>query len=169
MLVYITLHTYHLYCTSAGVGRTGTFIATDVQLQRLSAKRPLNVQEYVCQMRAERSSCVQTKVLYHLSLPSPSPSPPPSHHLLFPPITFPQEQYRFIYEVLLHAMLYGNTQLSAQQLKDGIPNLSDRVDREFQVRICACMEVVVQLAVRVVMILKLKAIQIQIQNKTYLQ
>ena len=39
---------------SAGVGHTGTFIANDVMLQEL------NIQEFVCQMRAQRNHMVQT-------------------------------------------------------------------------------------------------------------
>ena len=47
---------------SAGVGRTGTFIAIDVMLQKMMAKEKLNVQEFVCRMRAERAFMIQTSV-----------------------------------------------------------------------------------------------------------
>ena len=52
---------------SAGVGRTGTYIAIDVMLQKMAAKESLNVQEFVCRMRAQRAFMIQTSVRrYHL-------------------------------------------------------------------------------------------------------
>ena len=50
-----------IHC-SAGVGRTGTFIAIDVMLQKMAAKESLNVQEFVCRMRAQRAYMIQTSV-----------------------------------------------------------------------------------------------------------
>ena len=47
---------------SAGVGRTGTFIAIDVMLQKMAAKENLNVPEFVCRMRAQRAFMIQTSV-----------------------------------------------------------------------------------------------------------
>ena len=48
---------------SAGVGRTGTFIAIDILLQRMQeAECVINVQEVVCRMRAQRNLMVQTNV-----------------------------------------------------------------------------------------------------------
>ena len=48
---------------SAGVGRTGTFIAVDILLQRMQeVGGVVNVQEVVCRMRAQRASMVQTTV-----------------------------------------------------------------------------------------------------------
>jgi protein tyrosine phosphatase len=46
----------------AGVGRTGTFIAIDVMLRKMAAKESLNVQEFVCRMRAQRAYMIQTSV-----------------------------------------------------------------------------------------------------------
>lgn len=60
---------------SAGVGRTGTFIAIDILLQRMQeVGGVINVQEVVCRMRAQRGNMVQTNVsafvigrtLYHM-------------------------------------------------------------------------------------------------------
>ena len=39
---------------SAGVGRTGTYIAIDAMMQRLKAKDDLNVFEYLLSMRGDR-------------------------------------------------------------------------------------------------------------------
>lgn len=48
---------------SAGVGRTGTFIAIDILLQRMQeVGGVVNVQEVVCRMRAQRGNMVQTAV-----------------------------------------------------------------------------------------------------------
>ncbi len=55
---------------SAGVGRTGTFIAIDILMQKIEeAQRngtlddlTLSVQEVVCKMRAQRGNLVQTSV-----------------------------------------------------------------------------------------------------------
>ena len=47
---------------SAGVGRTGTFIVIDVMLQKLDNNEPLDIMNYVCRMRAQRGSMVQTSV-----------------------------------------------------------------------------------------------------------
>lgn len=47
---------------SAGVGRTGTFIVIDVMLQKLENNEPLDIMNYVCRMRAQRGSMVQTSV-----------------------------------------------------------------------------------------------------------
>lgn len=50
-----------IHC-SAGVGRTGTFIAVDVLSQKMDAGEMISVQEFVCKMRAQRSLMVQTSV-----------------------------------------------------------------------------------------------------------
>jgi receptor-type tyrosine-protein phosphatase A len=55
-----------IHC-SAGVGRTGTFIAIDVMLQKMAAKESLNVQEFVCRMRAQRAYMIQTSVRDYVS------------------------------------------------------------------------------------------------------
>lgn len=47
---------------SAGVGRTGTYIAVDVLTQQIDAGGVINVQEVVCRMRAQRDLMVQTPV-----------------------------------------------------------------------------------------------------------
>ena len=52
---------------SAGVGRTGTFIAIDILLQRMQeVGGVVNVQEVVCRMRAQRGNMVQTAVRWCL-------------------------------------------------------------------------------------------------------
>lgn len=53
-----------LFLFSAGVGRTGTFIAIDVQLQRMQVTDDINVKEMVLRLRAQRASMVQTVVSF---------------------------------------------------------------------------------------------------------
>ncbi len=49
---------------SAGVGRTGTYIAVDILVQRIDAEAAVNVQEVVARMRAQRGNMVQTAVSF---------------------------------------------------------------------------------------------------------
>lgn len=44
---------------SAGVGRTGTFIALDIMLQRLKTENKINVFETVKRLRSQRTMMVQ--------------------------------------------------------------------------------------------------------------
>ena len=57
MKVSMSLH----YC-SAGVGRTGTFIAIDSQLDKAKIEGEVDVLKYVLEMRMDRIKMVQTKV-----------------------------------------------------------------------------------------------------------
>lgn len=45
---------------SAGVGRTGTFLALDIMMQRIKQERRINVFELVRQLRSQRMRMVQT-------------------------------------------------------------------------------------------------------------
>ncbi|XP_043371143.1 receptor-type tyrosine-protein phosphatase U-like isoform X3 [Dermochelys coriacea] len=65
---------------SAGIGRTGTFIALDFLLKMAQAEGSVDVFRCVQRLREQRVSMVQTK-----------------------------EQYTFLYEVLLEGLLCGNT------------------------------------------------------------
>ena len=51
-----------LFFYSAGVGRTGTFIAVDAMMQRLKEKDDLNIYNFVTQMRTKRTFMVQNLV-----------------------------------------------------------------------------------------------------------
>ena len=48
---------------SAGVGRTGTLITIDAEMQRAEHERELNPYQFVRQMRENRNHMVQTEVL----------------------------------------------------------------------------------------------------------
>ncbi|XP_067679828.1 receptor-type tyrosine-protein phosphatase epsilon-like isoform X2 [Haliotis asinina] len=65
---------------SAGIGRTGTYIALDYLLDRVVSDQKVDVFGFVSQMRDQRKGMVQTR-----------------------------EQYAFIYTTLHQALTYGNT------------------------------------------------------------
>lgn len=68
---------------SAGVGRTGTFIAIDILLQRMQeVGGAVNVQEVVCRMRAQRGNMVQTTVSAVCVRDDPLPGPDNSKYSL---------------------------------------------------------------------------------------
>nr|KAG5710302.1 hypothetical protein BaRGS_009018 [Batillaria attramentaria] len=72
-----------IHC-SAGVGRTGTYIAVDTQLERARAEGIIDVHNFVQQMRTQRVNMVQSF-----------------------------EQYVFVYDSLLEALICGDTTVSS--------------------------------------------------------
>ena len=48
---------------SAGVGRTGTFIAIDIEIQRINQESLVDVHNCVCRLRFWRNFMVQTVVI----------------------------------------------------------------------------------------------------------
>ncbi|XP_056179990.1 receptor-type tyrosine-protein phosphatase kappa-like isoform X3 [Falco biarmicus] len=72
---------------SAGIGRTGTFIALDFLLKMGKAERKVDVFHCVQRLREQRVSMVQTK-----------------------------EQYAFLYEVLLEGLLCGSTGVPVESI-----------------------------------------------------
>lgn len=60
MLVYINILYYHR--CSAGVGRTGTFIALDYLLDQAKVEGQVDIHSCVQQMRTKRVNMVQTQV-----------------------------------------------------------------------------------------------------------
>nr|XP_022316326.1 receptor-type tyrosine-protein phosphatase kappa-like isoform X3 [Crassostrea virginica] len=69
---------------SAGVGRTGTYIAVDVNLEQAKHEGLIDVHNFVQLMRTQRVNMVQTL-----------------------------EQYIFVYDVLLEALICGDTTMAA--------------------------------------------------------
>ncbi|XP_046857047.1 uncharacterized protein LOC124450436 isoform X2 [Xenia sp. Carnegie-2017] len=84
---------------SAGVGRTGAFIALDMSLRRISdLNQPtVNIKETVQDMRNQRINMVQTL-----------------------------EQYVFVYEAVLEIILCGLTEIAAQDLRTEVERLEQK-------------------------------------------
>jgi len=66
-------------CCSAGVGRTGTYLAVDYLLSQATNERELDVYKHIAELRAQRMHSVQTLVTLSLSLRCPVPSRPVFH------------------------------------------------------------------------------------------
>ncbi|KAM9138776.1 receptor-type tyrosine-protein phosphatase kappa-like isoform 2-T2 [Pangshura tecta] len=79
---------------SAGIGRTGTFIALDVLLKMARAEGSVDVFRCVQRLREQRVSMVQTK-----------------------------EQYIFLYEALLEGLLCGNTGVLVDSVPSHVSHL----------------------------------------------
>ncbi|XP_023184851.1 receptor-type tyrosine-protein phosphatase F-like [Xiphophorus maculatus] len=86
---------------SAGVGRTGCFIAIDAMLERMKYERSVDIYGYVTCMRAQRNYMVQTL-----------------------------DQYMFIHEALLEAATCGKTEVPARGLYTHLQKLTQNVPRE---------------------------------------
>ncbi|XP_015470817.1 receptor-type tyrosine-protein phosphatase kappa-like [Parus major] len=81
---------------SAGIGRTGTFIALDFLLKMGKAEGKVDVFHCVQQLREQRVSMVQTK-----------------------------EQYSFLYEALLEGLLCGNTGVPVESIATLVHSLRE--------------------------------------------
>ncbi|XP_016160356.1 PREDICTED: receptor-type tyrosine-protein phosphatase delta-like isoform X1 [Ficedula albicollis] len=81
---------------SAGIGRTGTFIALDFLLKMGKAEGKVDVFHCVQQLREQRVSMVQTK-----------------------------EQYSFLYEALLEGLLCGNTGVPVESITTLVRSLGE--------------------------------------------
>lgn len=79
---------------SAGVGRTGAFIVIDAMLERIKHERTVDIYGHVTCLRAQRNYMVQT-----------------------------EDQYIFIHDALLEAVMAGNTEVPARSLHAHIQKL----------------------------------------------
>ncbi|XP_067952178.1 receptor-type tyrosine-protein phosphatase delta-like isoform X2 [Watersipora subatra] len=80
---------------SAGVGRTGAFIVIDAMLERIKHEKTVDIYGHVTCLRAQRNYMVQT-----------------------------EDQYIFIHDALLEAVLSGNTEIPARNLYTHIQKLT---------------------------------------------
>ena len=60
--VHVCVQATLIFSSSAGVGRTGTFIGLDVELQRASGEGVVDPYNFVLHMRDQRNLMVQTEV-----------------------------------------------------------------------------------------------------------
>jgi len=83
---------------SAGVGRTGTYIAIDAMMKQAAAKQELNVFGFLKHIRSQRNHLVQT-----------------------------EEQYVFLHDALVEALSSGVTEISLESISDFIVKLNSPV------------------------------------------
>nr|KAG5686704.1 hypothetical protein BaRGS_003031 [Batillaria attramentaria] len=104
-----TEHVFFFCFKSAGVGRTGTFIALDIASEKKSRGDDVNVNEIVTRLREQRALMVQSEA-----------------------------QYKFLHEVILEAHTSRVTRVSTGQFDDIFPDTiqtntsNSRIDSEFQ-------------------------------------
>nr|XP_022914694.1 tyrosine-protein phosphatase 69D [Onthophagus taurus] len=87
-----------IHC-SAGVGRTGTLVALDCLLQQVKEEGQVTIFNTICDLRHQRNFLVQSL-----------------------------KQYIFIYRALMEVVQYGDTEMTASDLKSSIEKLK-KVDR----------------------------------------
>lgn len=83
---------------SAGVGRTGTYIAIDAMMKQAAAKQELNVFGFLKHIRSQRNHLVQT-----------------------------EEQYVFLHDALVEALSSGVTEISLESISEYIVKLNSPV------------------------------------------
>ena len=88
--------TFQVVHCSAGVGRTGTWITIDAMLQRIAQEDSVDVYGFVMEMRNNRNLMVQT-----------------------------EDQYIFIHDVLVEAIVCGYTEVTVQELRSHIRKLME--------------------------------------------
>ncbi|CAB3999896.1 receptor-type tyrosine- phosphatase S-like isoform X10, partial [Paramuricea clavata] len=87
---------------SAGVGRTGTFIALDALLDQMKVEAVVDIYKFVSHMRTQRSLMVQTEA-----------------------------QYSFIYEAILEASICGDTEIPVPDYLEKLQTLEEDDQDEF--------------------------------------
>ncbi|KPJ16771.1 Tyrosine-protein phosphatase 99A [Papilio machaon] len=87
--------------TCAGVGRTGTYIVLDAQLNQLKLTGTLSPLGFLCRARTQRNHLVQT-----------------------------EEQYVFVHDALLEHVRSGNTEVEFAKAREYLQNLLEDISEE---------------------------------------
>lgn len=86
---------------SAGVGRTGTFVAIDSLLQQLEDEGQVDIYIYICSLRKQRNFLVQSL-----------------------------KQYIFVYRALMEHAQFGDTEIEMHHLRDHYELLKERISND---------------------------------------
>lgn len=86
---------------SAGVGRTGCFIVIDSMIERIKNENTIDIYGHVTSLRAQRNYIVQT-----------------------------EDQYMFIHDAVLEAVVAANTEVSIAKLSDHLHQLMQPIPNE---------------------------------------
>ena len=68
---FINVHDIISFLFSAGIGRTGTFIALDYILEEGATEQTVDVKDYVMSLRHQRGKSIQTRVRRNLITKQP--------------------------------------------------------------------------------------------------
>ena len=86
---------FYCICTSAGVGRTGTLITIDVELQRAEKEEVVDTFNFIRELREQRNHLVQAEA-----------------------------QYVFLHDAILEGSLSGNTEVPVADLSNKMEKLA---------------------------------------------
>ncbi len=113
---------------SAGVGRTGCYIVIEAMLKQIENKQSINAHTFLKHIRHQRNYLVQTEVSF---------MPHDSHNkFLFTKLSqsnsllLLQEQFIFIYDVILESIKSGETELTGNNYKAYMNQLTSTVDEK---------------------------------------
>ena len=108
---------------SAGVGRTGTFVTIDTNIEMIEAEGKVDVFNFVRGLRWKRNYMVQTEVSGAVMV---FPLYWVAHNAL---VLYPQPQYVFIYDALAEYHNCGDTSVVATNLKKQLNALQEKNEK----------------------------------------